>query len=205
VTLVRSLHLLAMAFFVGGQLFLVAAVVPSLRGEDDRERLRAIARRFGWGTLAAIVILVGTGIPLASHFHQWESGTLHVKLASLPPLPDWSSGTCAALSCTHSRARSSSGLSRSCGSASRSRTSRRPARLLRDGPLRLAQCGSDAVGSHSQLRVVQSANGQTRYDDCPRCSCMVAVERAAELLGAACVAFGERMAIGPHGAAGRLG
>jgi uncharacterized membrane protein len=80
VTLVRYLHLLAMAFFVGGQLFLVGAVVPSLRGESDRERLRAIARRFGWGTLAAIAVLVGTGIPLAFHFHQWESTTLHVKL-----------------------------------------------------------------------------------------------------------------------------
>ena len=80
-TLVRYLHLLAMAFFVGGQLFLVAAVVPSLRGEDDRERLRAIARRFGWGTLVAIAVLIGTGIPLASHFHQWESSTLHAKLA----------------------------------------------------------------------------------------------------------------------------
>lgn len=80
-TVVRYLHLLAMAFFIGGQLFLVAAVVPSLRADDDRERLRTIARRFGWGTLAAVGILVGTGIPLASHFHQWESGTLHVKLA----------------------------------------------------------------------------------------------------------------------------
>jgi uncharacterized membrane protein len=81
VTLVRYLHLLAMAFFVGGQLFLVAAVVPSLRADDDRDRVRAIARRFGWGTLAAITVLIGTGIPLASHFRQWQSGTLHVKLA----------------------------------------------------------------------------------------------------------------------------
>ena len=80
-TLVRYLHLLAMAFFVGGQLFLVTAVVPSLRGEDDRARLRAIARRFGWGALVAIAVLIGTGIPLASHFHQWESSTLHAKLA----------------------------------------------------------------------------------------------------------------------------
>jgi uncharacterized membrane protein len=81
VTLVRYLHLLAMAFFVGGQLFLVTAVVPTLRGDDDRERLRAIARRFGWGTLAAIAVLIATGIPLATHFHQWDSSTLHVKLA----------------------------------------------------------------------------------------------------------------------------
>lgn len=80
-TLVRYLHLLAMAFFVGGQLFLVAAVVPSLRADADRERLRSIARRFGWGTLAAIAVLIATGIPLASHFNQWDSGTLHVKLA----------------------------------------------------------------------------------------------------------------------------
>ena len=80
-TLVRYLHLLAMAFFVGGQLFLVAAVVPSLRADADRERLRGIARRFGWGTLAAITVLIATGIPLASHFSQWGSGTLHVKLA----------------------------------------------------------------------------------------------------------------------------
>ena len=80
-TFVRYLHLLAMAFFVGGQLFLIAAVVPSLRAEDDRERLRTIARRFGWGTLAAIAVLIATGIPLATHFHQWDSGTLHVKLA----------------------------------------------------------------------------------------------------------------------------
>jgi uncharacterized membrane protein len=69
VTFVRYLHLLAMAFFVGGQLFLAAAVVPSLRADADRDRLRAIARRFGWGTLAAITVLIGTGIPLASHFH----------------------------------------------------------------------------------------------------------------------------------------
>jgi len=42
VTLVRYLHLLAMAFFVGGQLFLVAAVLPSLRADVDRARLRSI-------------------------------------------------------------------------------------------------------------------------------------------------------------------
>jgi uncharacterized membrane protein len=80
VTFVRYLHLLAMAFFVGGQLFLAAVVVPALR-DADREGLRAIARRFGAGTLAAIAVLIATGIPLASHFHQWDDSTLHVKLA----------------------------------------------------------------------------------------------------------------------------
>src|SRR5512132_3597062 len=80
VTLVRWLHLLAMAFFVGGQLFLVAAVVPVLRGEDDRDWLRAIARRFGAATLVAIAVLVATGTAMASHYHQWGDSTLQVKL-----------------------------------------------------------------------------------------------------------------------------
>jgi uncharacterized membrane protein len=78
---VRYLHLLAMAFFVGGQLFLVAAVVPALRGAPDREGLRAIARRFGAGSLVAIAVLVGTGMAMASHYDEWGDTKLHIKLA----------------------------------------------------------------------------------------------------------------------------
>jgi uncharacterized membrane protein len=79
--LIRWLHLLAMAFFVGGQLVLVAAVVPALRGEAHRERLRAVARRFGWGSLVALAVLLATGSAMAGHFARWGDGTLHVKLA----------------------------------------------------------------------------------------------------------------------------
>jgi hypothetical protein len=79
--LVLYLHLLAMAFFVGGQLVFGLAVVPLLRGEGDRERLRAVARRFGYGSLGALVVLVITGWGLASHFSLWDSSTLHWKLA----------------------------------------------------------------------------------------------------------------------------
>ena len=79
--LVRWLHLLAMAFFVGGQLVLVAAVVPAFRGTEDRERLRAIARRFGAGSLAALAVLLATGWAMASHHGRWDDGTLHTKLA----------------------------------------------------------------------------------------------------------------------------
>src|SRR3954470_3500355 len=79
--LVRVLHLLAMAFFVGGQLLLAAAVVPVERRAPDRERLRAIARRFGYGTLVAIGVLLATGAALAGHFRRWGDSTLHVKLA----------------------------------------------------------------------------------------------------------------------------
>jgi putative copper export protein len=76
---IRWLHLLAVAFFVGGQLFLVACVVPVVR--DDRARIRAVARRFGYGTLIALGVLLATGSAMASHFGVWSSGTLHVKLA----------------------------------------------------------------------------------------------------------------------------
>jgi putative copper export protein len=77
----RVVHLLAMAFFVGGQLFLVAAVVPVERRAPDQERMRAVARRFAWGTLVAVGFLVATGAALATHFGQWERSALHAKLA----------------------------------------------------------------------------------------------------------------------------
>jgi uncharacterized membrane protein len=80
---VRWLHLLAMAFFVGGQMVLAGAVVPAFRRVEgrDREPLRAIARRFGQGTFVAIAVLVVTGAAMASHFDDWSDSTLQVKLA----------------------------------------------------------------------------------------------------------------------------
>ena len=74
------LHLLAMAFFVGGQLMLAAVVVPVLRGPGDREALRAAARRFGIGTLIAVAVLILSGAAMASHLHRWSDSTLQVKL-----------------------------------------------------------------------------------------------------------------------------
>lgn len=77
---VLYLHLLAMAFFVGGQLVFGIAVVPVLRGDPDRERMRAIARRFGYGSLAALGVLVATGWAMASHYDLFGSSTLQWKL-----------------------------------------------------------------------------------------------------------------------------
>jgi putative copper export protein len=74
----RWLHLIAMAFFVGGQLFLAVACVPVLR--DDRQHLAQIARRFGYGTLGAIAVLIATGSVMASHFRQWQNPVLDTKL-----------------------------------------------------------------------------------------------------------------------------
>jgi uncharacterized membrane protein len=78
---VRWLHLLAMAFFVGGQLFLAAVVVPVERSAPDPQRLRAIARRFGHGTVIALAVLLATGAAMASHYDRWSDGTLQLKLA----------------------------------------------------------------------------------------------------------------------------
>lgn len=80
---VLYLHLLAMAFFVGGQLVFGLAVVPVLRGDPDpeRTRMRAVARRFGYGSLAALGVLLVTGWAMASHYDLWGSSTLQWKLA----------------------------------------------------------------------------------------------------------------------------
>ncbi len=78
--LVLALHLLAMAFFVGGQLMLVVAVVPVERSAPDRQRLRAIARRFGWGSLTALAVLIATGAAMAGHLDKWGDSELQVKL-----------------------------------------------------------------------------------------------------------------------------
>lgn len=78
---VLYVHLLSMAFFVGGQLVLGLAVVPAERDAPDRERLRAIARRFGYGSFVALLLLIATGCAMAGHQHRWSDVTLQVKLA----------------------------------------------------------------------------------------------------------------------------
>jgi uncharacterized membrane protein len=78
---VLYLHVLAMAFFVGGQLVFGVAVVPVLRDGEGLEKMRAVARRFGYGSLAALVVLVATGWAMASHFDLFGDPTLQWKLA----------------------------------------------------------------------------------------------------------------------------
>ena len=80
--LIRALHLLGIAFFVGGQLMLVAVVAPALRDQDPLIMRRA-AMRFGIGSAAALALIIGTGIALASQFDRWSDTALHVKLVLL--------------------------------------------------------------------------------------------------------------------------
>lgn len=79
-TLIRFLHVVALAFFVGGQLVLVVAVVPAVRRHGDELAMRAVARRFGVGSLVAIVVLIASGTAMASHFARWHDHVLQVKL-----------------------------------------------------------------------------------------------------------------------------
>jgi putative copper export protein len=79
---IRFLHLLGIAFFVGGQLMLVAVVTPALRGQD-RALMRNAARRFGIGSAVALLVIIATGAAMASHFHLWGDTTLHWKIGLL--------------------------------------------------------------------------------------------------------------------------
>ena len=82
-TLIRFLHLVGIVFFVGGQLVLLVAVTPVLRRAGDDTLMRAIARRFGLGSLAALGVIVATGVAMASHFDAWDRPVLQAKLAVL--------------------------------------------------------------------------------------------------------------------------
>jgi uncharacterized membrane protein len=79
-TLIRFLHVVALAFFVGGQLVLVVAVVPAVRRHGNEQAMRAMARGFGIGSLVAIAVLAGTGSAMASHLARWQDSLLQVKL-----------------------------------------------------------------------------------------------------------------------------
>lgn len=83
-TLIRFLHVLALTLFVGGQLMLVTAIVPVVRKLDlGEEAMRAVARRFGAGSLVALGVLLATGAAMASRLGRWEDPVLHAKLLLL--------------------------------------------------------------------------------------------------------------------------
>ncbi|MEH3055189.1 MAG: hypothetical protein PGN13_14515 [Patulibacter minatonensis] len=79
-TFVHWVHLLAMAFFIGGQIILAAVLVPVLKGD---EKLKVIARRYGFGSLIALGLLIVTGVQMASHEDDWGNTNLQVKLVLL--------------------------------------------------------------------------------------------------------------------------
>jgi hypothetical protein len=54
--------------------------VPVLRRSEDRAPILGAARRFGVGTGAAFLVLIGSGSAMATHYHKWSDSTLQVKL-----------------------------------------------------------------------------------------------------------------------------
>ncbi len=76
----RTIHLLSMAFFVGGQLVIAAVLVPVLRGKEE---MKLVARRFGHVSGIALLLLILTGAYMASHYDQWDNTNLQVKLGLL--------------------------------------------------------------------------------------------------------------------------
>jgi uncharacterized membrane protein len=80
-TVLRYLHELSFIFFAGGQLLLLLAVTPAIRRHGSDAAMKEAARRFGMGSAVALLVLIATGIAMASHFDDWARGVLHVKLA----------------------------------------------------------------------------------------------------------------------------
>ena len=65
--LLRFLHLLGIAFFVGGQLMLAIVVTPALRGQDAA-LMRGAARRtraISYAVLATSLVIFWLGVALA--------------------------------------------------------------------------------------------------------------------------------------------
>ncbi|MFI5121344.1 MAG: hypothetical protein ACHQJ5_00470 [Vicinamibacteria bacterium] len=81
--IVLYLHLLGMSFFVGGQIFLAVVVVPAHHRRPEAIQLAAIARGFGIASVVALLVLIATGVALASHLQLWDSPTLQAKLGLL--------------------------------------------------------------------------------------------------------------------------
>ena len=79
------IHLLAMAFFIGGQLFLGIAVVPVFRAQGGSDGpahawMVPIARRFGWASLVALAVALVTGAAMASNQNLWQESALNIKM-----------------------------------------------------------------------------------------------------------------------------
>ena len=81
---VLYVHLLAMAFFLGGQLVVGLALVPVERKNPDPERLRAVARRFGIGSAVALGVLLATGIAISGGAPAIPETTRSTSAGSAP-------------------------------------------------------------------------------------------------------------------------
>jgi uncharacterized membrane protein len=83
-TVLVTLHLFGIIFFVGGQMAMVAAVTPTLGGRDgQQDAMREIAKRFGIGSAVALVVIVVTGSIMAAEDNLFSEPLLHAKMGLL--------------------------------------------------------------------------------------------------------------------------
>jgi uncharacterized membrane protein len=84
-TLVRFVHLLSAAIWVGGQaaLFVAVPVIRSSAPAEAGRILGTIGRRFGALAGPALLLLLVTGMAQASHFNLWDAREVREKLAIL--------------------------------------------------------------------------------------------------------------------------
>jgi uncharacterized membrane protein len=68
---VLFVHLVSMAFWLGGQLFLAAVAVPAMMSADPDQRAdstRRLGRMFGTVSVPVLLILLGTGTWMMLHY-----------------------------------------------------------------------------------------------------------------------------------------
>jgi len=58
-------------------------VAPAVRRHGSEAAMKAVARRFGAGSLVALAVLIATGVAMASHYSRWDSSVLRAKLGVL--------------------------------------------------------------------------------------------------------------------------
>lgn len=86
--IVLFVHLVSMAFWLGGQLFLTAVAMPALRSDEPAARhalFRKVGRWFGVLSVPVLALLIGTGIWMMLHLDldPGEVPALQHKLEAL--------------------------------------------------------------------------------------------------------------------------
>lgn len=82
------IHLVAMAFWLGGQLFLAIVAVPALRGHEEDQRralFQSIGKWYGMLSIPALILLIITGGMMMSKLHldTGSSTALQHKMEAL--------------------------------------------------------------------------------------------------------------------------
>lgn len=82
--LARFLHVAGVTVLVGGQLVLIAAVVPAARrAELGVDFMKSVGKRYAVLTGVALVLVIASGAYMAGELSLWSDSLLQVKLMLL--------------------------------------------------------------------------------------------------------------------------